>query len=180
MGEYQRWPEPRTHDVASMFRHAGISCKVTDNLEQAHWEKLVWNIPFNGLGVAGAAGFQAVLSGKWSEADPLTACLTTGDLLSNPRWEQMVRGLMGEVITIAQALGFTIPADVAEKQIARTRAMRPYKASTLIDFERGQSLELNALFCEPLRQARGAGVSVPRLTALCEVLDQLNSRIEKG
>src|SRR5262249_15425662 len=46
MGEFQRWPEPRTHDIAGMFRHAGVACKVTANLAQAHWEKLVWNIPF--------------------------------------------------------------------------------------------------------------------------------------
>jgi 2-dehydropantoate 2-reductase len=57
LGEYQRWPEPRTHDIASMFRHAGVPCKVTENLERARWEKLAWNIPFNGLGVASVAGY---------------------------------------------------------------------------------------------------------------------------
>ena len=55
LGEFQRWPEPRTHDIASAFRNAGIPCSVHDNLEKAHWEKLVWNIPFNGLGVASCA-----------------------------------------------------------------------------------------------------------------------------
>jgi len=55
LGEFQRWPEPRTHDIASMIRHAGIPCEVTDNLARAHWEKLIWNVPFNGLGVASAA-----------------------------------------------------------------------------------------------------------------------------
>jgi len=176
MGEFGRWPEPRTHDIASMFRHAGVTCKVTDNLEQAHWEKLVWNVPFNGLGVAGAAGYTAVFSGKLAETDRLGACLTTGDLLSDPLWEQMVRGLMGEVISTAHALGFKIPAETAEKQITRTRAMPPYKASTLIDFERGLSLELNALFFEPLRRAKAAGIPTPRLSALCDVLNQLNCR----
>src|SRR5829696_4950559 len=56
IGEFRRWPEPRTHDVATMFRHAGVPCDVTDNLSRAHWEKLTWNIPFNGLGVASCAG----------------------------------------------------------------------------------------------------------------------------
>src|SRR3954471_17425006 len=60
LGEFAGWPEPRTHDIASLFRRAGIPCSVTDNLARAHWEKLVWNIPFNGLGVAGAAGFEAL------------------------------------------------------------------------------------------------------------------------
>src|ERR1041385_8835856 len=60
IGEFQRWPEPRTHDLAAMFRNAGVNCKVTDNIAHAHWEKLVWYIPFNGLGVAGAAGYEAM------------------------------------------------------------------------------------------------------------------------
>ncbi len=44
LGEFMRWPEPRTHDVASAIRHAGISCRVTSDLMRARWEKLVWNI----------------------------------------------------------------------------------------------------------------------------------------
>ena len=48
--------------------------------------------------------------------------------------------------------------------------MGAYKASTLIDFERGQPLELQSLFLEPLRQATQAGVAMPRLSALCAVL----------
>ena len=59
MGEYGRPPLPRTKEIADAFAGAGIRCTVEDNLERAHWEKLVWNIPFNGLGVAGVAGFEA-------------------------------------------------------------------------------------------------------------------------
>ncbi len=179
LGEFQRWPEPRTHDIASMFRHAGVPCKVTDNLEKAHWEKLIWNIPFNGLGVAGVAGYEAVMTGKF-EQKKLSLSLSTEILLGDARWEKLVRELMIEVIAAAIALGFKIPADAAEKQIARTRAMPAYKASTLIDFERGQPLELNALFLEPLRQAENAGVSTPRLMAMCQILKQLDSGKEKG
>lgn len=64
LGEYQRRPEPRTHQLAACFRQAAIPCVVTDNLARAHWEKLTWNIPFNGLGVAGVAGLDSVLSGS--------------------------------------------------------------------------------------------------------------------
>lgn len=174
LGEFQRWPEPRTHDIASMFRHAGVPCKVTDNLEKAHWEKLLWNIPFNGLGVAGVAGHEAVLRGKINTELPLGPTLDTQDLLANPRWELLVQELMAEVLVIANALGFKIANEEAERQIARTRAMPPYKASTLIDFERSQPLELDALFLEPLRQAKRADVAAPRLAMLGQVLKQLD------
>jgi 2-dehydropantoate 2-reductase len=175
MGEFQRWPEPRTHDLAGAFRHAGIPCKVSANLAQTHWEKLVWNIPFNGLGVASAAGYDAVISGAAELFRArLGECLTTDRLLAEPRWEQLARELMLEVIATARALGFSVEDSIADKQIERTRTMGAYQASTLIDYRRGQALELESLFLEPLRQARKAGVATPRLAALCRVLEVMD------
>lgn len=173
LGEYNRWPEPRTHDIATLFRNAGITCKVTDNLAQAHWEKLVWNIPFNGLGVASAAGIEAMTGVETNIEVPFGPCLTTDQLLADSRWEKIVRELMLEVIRSANALGCSLSEDVAEKQIERTRTMGAYKASTLVDFERGQPLEIESLFLEPLRQAEAAAVPVPRLKRLASVLQRL-------
>jgi len=179
LGEFQRPPEPRTHDLAARFCGTGVPCTVTDNLARAHWEKLVWNIPFNGLGVAGTAGFDAFerLSSapRALSLAPQAAvhlpCLTTDILLADPRWAQLVRELMLEVIAAARALGFDVPEAFADQQIQRTRTMGAYEASTLIDFERGQPLELQSLFLEPLRQATQAGVTMPRLSALCAALE---------
>jgi len=177
LGEFRRWPEPRTHDIASLFRNAGVNCRVSDNLIQAHWEKLIWNIPFNGLGVAGTAGYQALIDRESQivNRESLGPVLTTDKLLAEPRWENLVRELMHEVIAAADALGFKIPATQAEKQIERTRTMGAYKASTLIDFEQGRALELESLFLEPLRQAKKAGAKAPRLEALCRVLRQISN-----
>lgn len=180
LGEFQGWPEPRTHTIAGLLRAAGVPCSVTDNLARAHWEKLTWNIPFNGLGVASAAGLEAVLSGRWEgDARGLSACLTTDRLLADAGWARLVLELIEEVIRGARALGFDLPDDLAQTQIARTRTMGGYKPSTLIDFERRQALELEALFLEPLRRARQAGVAAPRLEALCRVLQELDE-ITKG
>jgi 2-dehydropantoate 2-reductase len=171
LGEFGRWPEPRTHDLRSMFQRAGVPCDVTDDLARAHWEKLVWNVPFNGLGVASCAGLEAFTDG--SHIGTRGPCLTTNQLLADPGWTAIVRELMLEVVHAAQALGFKLGESVVEEHIERTRTMGPYKASTLIDFERGQPLELESLFLEPLRQARRAGVPTPRLQALCTVLEAL-------
>ena len=178
IGEFQRWPEPRTHDIASMLRHAGIPCRVTDDLAGAHWEKLVWNIPFNGLGVAGKAGIESIIQGAVALNAKLGPCLTTDKLLGDPSWEKIVRELMIEVILTARAKGMKISEQLVEIQIERTRPMGAYKASTLIDFERGQPIELESLFLAPLRQAQEAGVNTPRLPALCAVLQELTRRNE--
>jgi 2-dehydropantoate 2-reductase len=174
VGEFQRRAQPRTHEIAGILRDAGVPCNVTDDLARTHWEKLVWNIPFNGLGVAGAAGLEATVEGRLPDGKALGQCLATDKLLADPEWVRLLRELMLEVIAAGRALGFEIPETLADKQIERTRTMGAYKASTLLDFERGQPLELESLFLEPLRQAQRAGVSVPRLEALSRLLRQLD------
>jgi 2-dehydropantoate 2-reductase len=173
MGEYGRPSQPRTRLIAGAIVASGVPCTVTENLAAAHWEKLVWNIPFNGLGVAGAAGLEAVERGRINPGQTLGPCLTTDLLLDKARWEKLVRELMMETIHAAQALGLAVPDSAADRQMDRTRDMGAYKASTLIDFEHGQELELESLFLEPLRQARQAGVACPRLAGLCEVLKEI-------
>lgn len=169
IGEHQRGSGFQSQDLCTCFKRAGIPCSVADNLERAHWEKLIWNIPFNGLGVAGATLVESMAFPS-SLLPAFHRVMTTNLLLSDPGAVQIVRELMAEVIATANALGHAVPATLAGKNIANTRAMGAYRASTLIDFERGLPLELESLFLEPLRQARSAGVSTPRLARLCEVL----------
>lgn len=176
IGEYQRPASPRSRDIVARFKRAGVPCEVTDDLARAHWEKLVWNIPFNGLGVASAAGYGAVISGAYDPRTPLEPCLTTDRLLADQRWAELVRELMLEVVSSAQALGMDLSPAIAESQIERTRSMGAYRASTLIDFERGLPLELQSLFLEPLRKAVAARTPVPRLQAMCRVLAALDAR----
>lgn len=173
MGEYLRPAQERTRAISKAIRHSGVKCTMTDNLEQAHWEKLVWNIPFNGLGVASAAEVEAVRRGSIVASGARLPCLTTDALLADPAWTGLVRELMMETIRAARAQGYDLPDTAADWQIARTREMGPYKASTLIDFERGQAIELESLFRRPLLQAQAAGMDCPRLAALCSVLETL-------
>jgi 2-dehydropantoate 2-reductase len=51
--------------------------------------------------------------------------------------------------------------------------MGAYKPSTLIDFEQGRPLELDALFLLPLAHAKAAGFSMPALSRLASVLGEL-------
>ncbi len=176
LGEHQRTPGPRAQALIRLFERAAIPCRLTDNLEQARWEKLIWNIPFNGLGVAGAAGYDALARGRLEANQRLGPCLTTDILLGDSKWEALVRELMNEVIAAARARGFPVKEELAENNLARTRTMGAYRASTLIDFERHHPLELDRVFLEPLRQAQQAGVAMPRLAALCAVLQQLEER----
>jgi 2-dehydropantoate 2-reductase len=176
LGEFKRQPTSRVQALAEAFQKAGIKCSVSEDLEKAHWEKLVWNIAFNGLGVAGVAGLEAMIDGKVPARMAGGPCLTTDILLGDAQWEALVRGLMLETIHAAAKLGFVIPDVFAEKMIERTRQLGAYQASTLVDFERGLPLELESLFLEPLRRAQHAGAETPLLKNLCAVLMELDRR----
>ena len=145
IGEFARAPQPRTERVAEAFRRTGIETRVVENLAAERWKKLVWNIPFNGLAVAEAGVAVDVLIARHS-----------GE----------VRALMRETIAVAAALGHPIRADFIDFQFERTEKMGAYQPSTLVDYLAGRELEIDAIWGEPLRRARAAGVPVPHLENL--------------
>ena len=157
IGEYGRHPQPRTHDVAWEFKRCGVVCGVVEDLALERWRKLVWNIPFNGLSVA-AGG------------------LDTEAILSDDSLRSECLALMDEVILAANKDGCSLPAAAALEQIKRTETMGAYKPSTLIDFQAGRPLEIEAIWGEPLRRAAAAGALTPRLQELYEKLKALDSQ----
>ena len=173
LGEHVGPPRLRTRVIAEMFKKSGIPCGVAENLGYGLWEKLVWNIPFNGLGVASAAGLEALVSKGETMPAQLGDTLSTDHLLADPRWEQNIRALMLELIDVANAKGIVLEPELVDRMIENTRTMGSYRASTVIDFENGRPIELESIFLEPLRQAQAAGIAVPHLEALCIVLGKL-------
>lgn len=156
LGEYQRSSQPRTHEIAAAFKRSGVPCEVVENLALERWRKLIWNVPFNGLSV--------VTGGK-----------DTASILSDPDLRSECLALMQEIILAANKCGFPLPAEAADELVKRTESMGAYKTSTLIDFEAGRPLEIEAIWGEPLRQATAGGVPAPRLQALYEKLTAMNS-----
>jgi len=157
LGEYRRKPEDRTHLVAAAFREAGVNCRVTENLSLERWRKLVWNIPFNGLSVA-AGG------------------VDTATILADPALFKATEALMHEVIAAANKCGLPLEDSIANEQLRLTKTIGAYKPSTLLDFEAGNPLELEAIWGEPLRRAKAAGAEVPRLEELYSMLKSLDEQ----
>ena len=73
---------------------------------------------------------------------------------------------MREVQRAARAFGFEIPDEFLEAQFDATPPMGAYRPSSLVDFLAGREVEVEAIWGEPLRRARGIGVEMPRLAAL--------------
>jgi 2-dehydropantoate 2-reductase len=159
IGELADAAKNRTHMVAREFMQGGVACRVVDNLMEERWRKLVWNIPFNGLTIA-AGG------------------VTTEDILQDGELRSATLGLMDEIIEAAKSCGYNLPAGVASEYLKRTETMGAYKPSTLLDFEAGRALEVEAIWGEPLRRARACGNAMPRLEQLYVLLKSLDGRRE--
>jgi 2-dehydropantoate 2-reductase len=155
LGEFNGGPSERATRIADLFNSSKVPCEVLDDLRLGRWSKLVWNIPFNGLG--------AVLD------------LTTDRLLENAAGMELLTGIMAEVVATAEALGLRMPSDIIDRQMRHTRTMGPYRSSMQVDRQEGRSLEIESIFGEPLRQARRAGVSTPRLEMLYQLVRLLPS-----
>lgn len=155
LAEFNRYPTARTHDLSWEFKRSGIVCTVAENLMLERWRKLVWNIPFNGLSIA-AGG------------------LDTAAILADEQLRATALALMDEVIDGANRCGYRLPTAVALQQIKRTAELGAYKPSTLIDYEAGRPLELEAIWGEPLRRTTAAGARMPQLQRLYEQLKELD------
>ena len=142
LGEWQPDGTGRAAELERRFKAAKIQAVAVDDLAKAQWDKLVWNIPFNGLSVAEGG-------------------VTTDRLLATPQGEAELRALMGEVVAAAQALGLDLREDLIDFHIERTRPMGPYRTSSMIDFVEGREVEVGPIWDEPLRRARAAGVAMP-------------------
>ncbi|MGA3068552.1 MAG: 2-dehydropantoate 2-reductase [Tepidisphaeraceae bacterium] len=145
---------PRARHIAQIFAGCKIPCATLPNLIYGRWEKLLWNIPFNGLG--------ALLD------------LSTDHLLAIEDGLAMVRKLMGEVDRAAAKLGVNFPPDLIDRKIDYTRSMGAYRTSTQIDRQKNRPLEVESIWGEPLRQAVAVGVATPYLEMLYHALRLIN------
>jgi len=116
----------------------------------------VWNMPFNGMTVA--------------------LNTSTDALLSNPSTRALIREQMLEVIGAAKACGVSgLDVSFADKQIATTDRMTPYKPSMKLDYDNGRPMEIDYLYSRPLAIAAAAGYPMPRLQMLEAQLRFLSS-----
>lgn len=154
IGEFSGEPQERTGEIAEAFVRAGIQANVVDHLITERWRKLLWNIPFNGLAIAGGGA-------------------TVADILADSELRKAARDLMSEALDAARRLGHNIPESFADFQIERSHSMGPYKPSSLIDWQLGRPVEVEAIWGEPLRLGQAAGAAMPRLEFLYRLLQHL-------
>ena len=153
LGEFSGGLSQRSLNLAEIFQISGIQCEAVSDLCRARWEKLVWNIPFNGL--------SALLNKDVT------------DLLNHPPSKELIRDLMLEVIAGANAQKLEEPIDApgfSQEMISFTEKMDHYRPSMMIDRAEGVPLELEAIYAVPEEQAKATGIDMPRISMLHTLL----------
>ncbi len=164
LGEYSANYNPvkitnRMQLLKEDFESAGIKIELTEDLIQARWQKLVWNIPYNGLSVV------------------LNA--TTDELMANIHTRKLVEQLMREVATGAKSTGKIIEDSFIQMMLDYTVKMKPYRTSMKIDYDENRPLEVEAIFGNPLRKAQEKGVNLPQIECLYQQLKFLDAKNHK-
>ena len=158
LGEFSGEPRDRTRALQVEWKRSGVPCHLEPNLAAARWRKLMWNVPFNGLAIASG--------GK-----------DVAQILADPGLFDRAQSLMEEIREGAAGIGISIEPSFADKMIGNSRSMGAYRPSSMIDFEAGREVEIDAIWAEPLRQAEAAGRHLPELSRL---LDEIRARCKKS
>ena len=140
--------------ISDTFFKAGIPIHFAENLGRARWEKLVWNMGFNGPTVILNATTDLIVENKSSCA--------------------MVNEIMLEVIQGARICGYDISKDFSEIMLNATKKMADYSPSMKLDFDAGRPLEIENIYWAPINAAEKKGYDMKISRILAYQLDFLD------
>jgi len=151
--------------LRALLDSGGIDVAVAPNLRWARWEKLCWNVPFNGLSVAcGGVGTHAIIKD--------TVLRATADRV------------MREVVAVGNAdlAAAGTDARLDEERVvggmfAQTDAIGDYRTSMALDYVYGRPLEAEAIHGEVARRAESLGVAAPSLATLYAIVRAADARV---
>lgn len=143
--------------VVADFQQSGIHADLLPDLKFARWQKLVWNIPFNGMTV--------VLN------------TTTDRLMANDSTRELSKELMLEVIRGANACGVPLKESLARQMIDMTIKMKPYAPSMKLDYDHRRPMEIEYIYSKPIETARKDGFEMHKISMLEKQLRFIQSHM---
>ncbi|MBB4036153.1 2-dehydropantoate 2-reductase [Dysgonomonas hofstadii] len=161
IGSYSCPDNSLIEQICNDLMDAGVETKI-QNLEQARWMKLVWNIPYNGMTVV-------------MNTD-------TDKLMNNTGMENLLHEMMLEVIRGGNHAGkgkYSIPESFADEILDTTRKMVPYSPSMKLDYDFKRPLEIEYIYTRPIEEAKNNGYDMIRVNMLEKQLKFIESQYIK-
>lgn len=137
--------------LCDRFNRVGVTAHASELICSDRWKKLLWNASFNPISVLSQ--------------------LDTQSILSHPKWFLKIKQVMVEVQQLAALSGFPIDNSFIDHLISRTKKMKPYKPSMLVDFENGRPMEIDAILGAAIKVADNHALEVPELRYLYHSLN---------
>jgi len=136
----------RTENFAVLFERAGVSCRISDNIDGELWTKLIWNCALNAISALGRARY--------------------GQIAASEDARKVVENAVNEVLTVAAAAGIRLPG-VADLKAGLAGALKIATqmsgafSSTAQDLVRGKRTEIDSLNGYIARRGAELGVATP-------------------
>ena len=139
-------PSRRTTKVADAFIRAGISCRISENIEGELWLKLLRNCALNAISALGHVRY--------------------GQIVQSEDAKKLMEQIVDEVLAVARAAGVVLPGvDDRESGMAAAMELATQMAgafsSTAQDLNRGRPTEIDALNGYVFRRGAELGITVP-------------------
>jgi 2-dehydropantoate 2-reductase len=153
-------PSERITELADLFVHAGIPCRISDNIEGELWLKLLCNCALNAISALGH--------------------VTYGEIAQSADAKKLMEQIVDEVLGVAHAARVVMPG-VHDREFGMAAAMEIATqmagafSSTAQDLNRGRPTEIDALNGYIARRGAELGVPVPvnhALFALVKLAEQ--------
>ena len=156
IGSYSVQSNKLPEQVCNDFVGAGVQASLSDDLGYSRWQKLVWNIPFNGLTVVLDA--------------------TTDQLMANDATRELAFEMMLEVVRAANQCGYLLKEEFAQKMMETTLEMKPYAPSMKLDFDFKRPMEIETIYSRPVQEAANVGFEMKKVAMLEKQLRFIQSR----
>jgi 2-dehydropantoate 2-reductase len=140
-GELVIGPCPASADIATTFGDAGIPTRVSEDVIEALWTKLIVNCAYNALSAI--------------------AQLPYGRLIQIEGVIDVMRDVVCECVDVAGRCGVAVPGDILETVFGIAASMPNQYSSTAQDLARGKPSEIEYLNGYVVRKADEFGVSTP-------------------
>ena len=145
LGEPDGSRSERIKSIADLLIKAGMRAPVTTHIRQEIWVKLLGNMSFNPI---------SALTGA-----------TLAKMVEDPDVSVLVRNMMEEGKSVANALGLELPVSI-DQRMAGAGKVGEHKTSMLQDLEAGRPLEVEALVGAVLELGERLNLALPHTRAV--------------
>ncbi|MDA1279584.1 MAG: 2-dehydropantoate 2-reductase [Chloroflexi bacterium] len=152
-GENDGTSTERTEAIRKLFDRPGIQVKVSNNIVDTLWSKMV---------SVGSIGTLMTASRA-----------TLPEILASAHGKETIRTLMEEIVAVGQSQGVAFPRRCVETKLEGAIAEAgEFQSSLQYDLTIGKPLELDEILGAVVKIAKDAGIPVPASAALVTVLDK--------